>query len=111
MGKIMLSLKLAELSLSRGKKCIFVACDQPPDDTRKLVSELGHGVGRVAEAISSNARSFIMVDAFSSAGKLSSEEPHHTAGIFDLNEMSHVIADASDSSTFDPDFGQKRELR
>jgi archaellum biogenesis ATPase FlaH len=104
-GKTMLTLKLAELSLSRGKRCIFVACDQPPANTRKIVSEMEHSVSRISEAISTNARSFIMVDAVSSAGKLKSEELYHTTGIFDLNEMSHVVADASDSSTFDPDLG------
>jgi len=104
-GKTMLTLKLAELSLSRGKRCIFVACDQPPANTRKIVSEMHHSLSRISEAISTNARNFIMVDAFSSAGKLKSEELHHTTGIFDLNEMSHVVAEASDSSTFDPDLG------
>jgi archaellum biogenesis ATPase FlaH len=94
-GKTILVLKLAELSLSRGRRCIFVGCDQPPINTRQVVSEIHQSVSRVSEAISTNASNFIMVDAFSSAGKLKSEERYHTTGIFDLNEMSLVVADAS----------------
>ncbi len=96
-GKTMLTLKLAELSLSRGRRCIFVGCDQPPANTRQIVSEIHHSVSRISEAISTNAPNFIIVDAFSSAGKLKSEELYHTTGIFDLNEMSLVVADASKS--------------
>jgi archaellum biogenesis ATPase FlaH len=100
-GKTMLTLKLAELSLSRGRRCIFVGCDQPPANTREIVSEIHHSISRISEAISTNAPNFVMVDAFSSAGKLKSEELYHTTGIFDLNEMSLVVADASK----DPDRG------
>lgn len=92
-GKTMLALKLAELSLSRGKRCVFVGCDQPPAATPKIVSEIHNSVSGISHAISSNAKEFTLVDAFSSTAKLKSDEPHHTTGVFDLNELSIMIAE------------------
>lgn len=92
-GKTMLTLKLAELSMSRGRRCIFLGCDQPPEATKKVVSGIHHSVSRISEAISKQTEDFIVVDAFSSSARLNSDEKYHTTGVFDLNEMSLVVAE------------------
>lgn len=89
-GKTMLILRLAEVFLSRGKKCIFVGCDQPPEVTKKVVGEIH--LGHLTKKISESNQDFVMVDSFSSSAGLSSDERYHTKGVFDLNEMNLIVA-------------------
>lgn len=90
-GKTMLSLKLAELFLSRGKRCIFVAIDQPPATIRHIATEAHHSLSRLASALSEGSEDFAIVDSFSSIGGLRATERYAINQAFNLEQMRDTI--------------------
>ena len=89
-GKSMLNLKLAELFLSRGKRCIFVVSNQPPASVKKTAMET-HSLTRVAKALSENSDQFTFVDSLSSSGGSRSSERFYTKNTFDLDELGLLL--------------------
>lgn len=87
-GKTMLILKLAEVFQSRGRRNVFVCCDQPPTNLKKILDEAHESLA----TDSGSSADFTIVDSFSSSGGLQSDLPNHTQAVFDLNEMEEILA-------------------
>ncbi len=96
-GKTALTLRLAELFLSRKKRCIFVAFDQPPDLVRQAVQEAHGTLPHLAAAVSGVDKEFTLVDSFSCIGGLESAEQYHLKHAFDLEEMYRTVKELCES--------------
>jgi archaellum biogenesis ATPase FlaH len=92
-GKTALTLRLAELFLSRKKRCILVAFDQPPDVMRQVVQQARGTLPHLAAAVLAADEEFTLVDSFSCIGGLESAEQYRLKHAFDLEEMYGTVKD------------------